>query len=161
MGKHMKVAPLTMYHKKSCLIQINRSELFLKNHEKQRELTETRKKLKDVSAILPKYISEDSIIEIFLKSHWYQVFTNMGHDDEDDSVIGIKRLGEINIKPFYRDPCSNAKAAKKCSWWQQKIESHSWRPFKGITIKGRYEVIQVGYQLEKFSYIVRNISFPV
>ncbi|TVU45784.1 hypothetical protein EJB05_05286, partial [Eragrostis curvula] len=92
--------------------------VIFENHARQLELTEVRKKLKDV-------------------------FTNMGHDDEGDPIIGIKMLGQINEKPFFQglSAAQVKKAAMKCSAWQQKIEGHIWRPFKRITEDGHFEEV--------------------
>uniref|UniRef100_A0A0A8ZSU9 Factor of DNA methylation 1-5/IDN2 domain-containing protein n=1 Tax=Arundo donax TaxID=35708 RepID=A0A0A8ZSU9_ARUDO len=99
-------------------VQLNR--VIFKNHERQIELTETRRKLKDV-------------------------FTKIGH--HDGLVIRVKMMGQINKKPFLdaarsvKVKNSEVKAAKECSAWQQKIEGHFWRPYKRITEDGHSEEV--------------------
>ncbi|KAL5729432.1 hypothetical protein ACHQM5_002386 [Ranunculus cassubicifolius] len=67
----------------------------------------------------------------------------------DHSKIGIKRMGEINLKPF-RDVCKkkfasqdwNAKSVELCSLWQERIKNPQWFPFKVIKrINGEFEEI--------------------
>ncbi|KAI3897486.1 hypothetical protein MKW92_032834 [Papaver armeniacum] len=64
-------------------------------------------------------------------------------------VIGIKRMGELNEKPF-RDICIKkystteweTKSAELCSLWQKKIQDSQWYPYKHVTIdKSLTEVI--------------------
>ncbi|XP_021769458.1 kinectin-like [Chenopodium quinoa] len=65
--------------------------------------------------------------------------------------IGIKRMGEVNLKPF-RDACSkrfhsgnwDAKfghweemSVELCSSWQKDISDPEWQPFKQETINGK------------------------
>ncbi|MCL7048819.1 hypothetical protein MKW94_005463 [Papaver nudicaule] len=56
-------------------------------------------------------------------------------------VIGIKRMGELNEKPF-RDICIQkfqtsdweTKSAELCSLWQNNIQDSEWYPYKHVTI---------------------------
>ncbi|RZC71577.1 hypothetical protein C5167_034814, partial [Papaver somniferum] len=55
--------------------------------------------------------------------------------------IGIKRMGELNAKPF-RDACSQkfspseqeTKFAELCSLWQKHIQNSEWYPFENVAI---------------------------
>lgn len=63
------------------------------------------------------------------------------------SVIGIKRMGELNDKPF-RDACfkrypneeSSMKGTRLCSLWQENICDSSWHPFKIVMVDGNPQV---------------------
>ncbi|KAL5729436.1 hypothetical protein ACHQM5_002389 [Ranunculus cassubicifolius] len=64
----------------------------------------------------------------------------------DHSTIGIKRMGELNPKPF-RDVCMkkfatedwDTKSAELCSLWQERIKDSLWFPFKVVQSKsGEY-----------------------
>ncbi|KAF8396789.1 hypothetical protein HHK36_018422 [Tetracentron sinense] len=63
------------------------------------------------------------------------------------SVIGIKRVGELDQKPF-RDVCLqkfssedwDVKSAELSSSWQENIKNPDWHPFKKISIDGRLQM---------------------
>ncbi|KAM0941841.1 putative XS domain-containing protein [Dioscorea sansibarensis] len=75
----------------------------------------------------------------------------MGLDDllNGRSVIGIKRMGELDEKPFqvackkrYSADEADTKAAELCSAWQEELKQPSWQPYKIIDIDGvKKEVI--------------------
>ncbi|MCL7026280.1 hypothetical protein MKW94_012428, partial [Papaver nudicaule] len=56
-------------------------------------------------------------------------------------VIGIKRMGELNEKPF-RDICIEkfpteeweTKSVELCSLWQKNVQDSEWYPYKNVTI---------------------------
>ncbi|XP_010931277.1 factor of DNA methylation 5 isoform X2 [Elaeis guineensis] len=60
------------------------------------------------------------------------------------SLIGVKRLGELNDKPF-QDACRqrfpneepDVKSAELCSLWQCHITNSEWYPFRVTTIEGK------------------------
>ncbi|GAB2299827.1 hypothetical protein Dimus_033879 [Dionaea muscipula] len=59
-------------------------------------------------------------------------------------TVGIKRMGEVDPKPFY-NACSKMfcseeleeKSAELCSFWQEKVYNSNWHPFKRQTINGK------------------------
>ncbi|KAL9231368.1 hypothetical protein vseg_006605 [Gypsophila vaccaria] len=59
------------------------------------------------------------------------------------AMIGIKRMGELNSKPF-RDVCASkftgedcdAKCAEVCSLWEENFKDSLWHPFKHSIIGG-------------------------
>ncbi|KAJ0986546.1 hypothetical protein J5N97_004902 [Dioscorea zingiberensis] len=63
--------------------------------------------------------------------------------------IGIKRMGELDEKPFrvackkrYSADEADTKAAELCSAWQEELKQPSWQPYKIIDIDGmKREVI--------------------
>lgn len=61
--------------------------------------------------------------------------------------IGIKRMGEIDQKPFHntckqRFPTDEAvlKSSILCSEWQENLKKPKWHPFKVITVDGNSRV---------------------
>ncbi|XP_062089971.1 factor of DNA methylation 1 [Humulus lupulus] len=64
------------------------------------------------------------------------------------SNIGIKRMGDIDQKPFL-DICkqrfsldeAQVQASTQCSLWQEKLKNPSWHPFKVVTSNGNPEEI--------------------
>ncbi|KAJ0984003.1 hypothetical protein J5N97_002359 [Dioscorea zingiberensis] len=64
------------------------------------------------------------------------------------SVIGIKRMGQLNDKPF-RDAClqrfpneeAEMEYARLCSLWQENICDSRWHPFKIAMINGKPQQI--------------------
>ncbi|KAF6150350.1 hypothetical protein GIB67_034049 [Kingdonia uniflora] len=62
-------------------------------------------------------------------------------------TIGVKRLGELRVKPF-RDACKNkylaeecdVKSAALCSEWQELMKDSGWYPFRRANIDGKLQV---------------------
>ncbi|XP_026447062.1 factor of DNA methylation 1-like isoform X2 [Papaver somniferum] len=72
-----------------------------------------------------------------------------GNNGTRPPAIGIKRMGELNDKPF-RDICIKkfsateweTKSVELCSLWQNKIQDSGWYPYKHVTVdKMPHEVI--------------------
>ncbi|PIA26839.1 hypothetical protein AQUCO_08700016v1 [Aquilegia coerulea] len=64
------------------------------------------------------------------------------------SLFGIKRMGELNSKPF-RDVCMQKFSGEDlesisielCSLWQENIKNQQWFPFKTIQMNGKCDEI--------------------
>lgn len=86
------------------------------------------------------------------------------------TMIGIKRMGELEKKPFL-DVCMqkiskaewDLKSAEQCSHWQKRIENPQWYPFKIVETNGKCEVFTfprltfsspVGIHVIRFSGII-------
>ncbi|KAJ6326188.1 hypothetical protein OIU78_013315 [Salix suchowensis] len=62
-------------------------------------------------------------------------------------LIGLKRMGEIDEKPFHNackerfpeDP--QLHASTQCSLWQEKLKNPAWHPFKVIDVDGNAKQI--------------------
>ncbi|KAL6972888.1 hypothetical protein U1Q18_027064 [Sarracenia purpurea var. burkii] len=59
------------------------------------------------------------------------------------SLIGIKRMGELEMKPFqnackerYLPSDVEIKALELCSLWQERMKNPDWHPFKIIALEG-------------------------
>ncbi|XP_058099268.1 factor of DNA methylation 5-like [Magnolia sinica] len=63
------------------------------------------------------------------------------------SLVGIKRMGEINLKPF-RVACmqrfsakeAEEKSAELCSFWQDQISDPAWHPYRIVRGESREEI---------------------
>ncbi|XP_038711963.1 protein INVOLVED IN DE NOVO 2-like isoform X1 [Tripterygium wilfordii] len=62
--------------------------------------------------------------------------------------IGVKRMGELNNKPFhevmkrkYNHEEAEDKASELCSLWEEYLKDPDWHPFRVITVGGKTERI--------------------
>ncbi|RZC49430.1 hypothetical protein C5167_017856 [Papaver somniferum] len=68
-----------------------------------------------------------------------------GNNGTRPPVIGIRRIGELNDKPF-RDICIKkfstteweTKSVQLCSLWQNKIQDSGWYPYKHVTVGKKF-----------------------
>jgi len=65
----------------------------------------------------------------------------------DCTVIGIKRMGQLDEKPFhhackrkYRDYDPEGKGTRLISLWQKELKNKSWNPFTTILVDGEEKV---------------------
>jgi XH domain len=65
------------------------------------------------------------------------------------TLIGIKRMGELNEKPFdaackrrYGHEDAEIKAAELISRWQDELKKPAWHPYKRVEIGGVTKVLQ-------------------
>jgi len=63
------------------------------------------------------------------------------------SQLGIKRMGELDPKPFqhlclqkYSDEQWQEKSAKLCSAWEENLKDPTWHPFNKIEVNGILQV---------------------
>jgi len=78
------------------------------------------------------------------------------------AIIGIKRMGELDEKPFY-NACKRkygkddyqTKAVELVSSWQEELKKPSWHPFKVVQDNGEDKVfivlfyLTIGFSLER------------
>lgn len=96
------------------------------------------------------------------------------------ATIGIKRMGELDVKQFL-STCrqkigkdeAESHAALYCSQWQEELRKPSWHPFKVITIEGKCKVwnnCMIWYWRGRYWLVIRGksnttlrfqIQFPV
>ena len=70
------------------------------------------------------------------------------------AIIGIKRMGELDEKPFY-NACKRkygkddyqTKAVELVSSWQEELKKPSWHPFKVVQDNGEDKVFAVLFYL--------------
>ncbi|KAI3694629.1 hypothetical protein L1987_77597 [Smallanthus sonchifolius] len=110
----------------------------------QENLKEKEEELEDLEAlnqtlIIKERLSNDELVEA-RKELINGLNENSGH-----AYIGVKRMGDLDIKPFVvaaaKRHCSNKKegqehAIKLASLWEDRLRDPSWHPFKVVTIGG-------------------------
>ncbi|XP_074279531.1 factor of DNA methylation 1-like [Silene latifolia] len=77
-----------------------------------------------------------------------ELFSSLHTVVSNRTLIGIKRMGELNVKPFH-DACASkftgedcaAKCAELCSLWEEILKDPVWHPFKHSIINGRLQEI--------------------
>ncbi|XWS74963.1 hypothetical protein CRYUN_Cryun01aG0043900 [Craigia yunnanensis] len=64
--------------------------------------------------------------------------------------IGVKRMGEIDPKPFlegmkrrYNEELAEERASELCSLWEEYLKDPDWHPFKCIKLEGEEEYQEV------------------
>ncbi|GMI86246.1 INVOLVED IN DE NOVO 2, RNA-DIRECTED DNA METHYLATION 12 [Hibiscus trionum] len=66
------------------------------------------------------------------------------------SQIGVKRMGELDSKPFleamkqrYNEELAEERASEICSLWEEYLKDPDWHPFKRIKLEGGEEYQEV------------------
>ncbi|MBA0781497.1 hypothetical protein Gotri_002421 [Gossypium trilobum] len=66
------------------------------------------------------------------------------------SQIGVKRMGELDSKPFleamkrrYNEELAEERASEVCSLWEEYLKDPDWHPFKRIKLEGGEEYQEV------------------
>ncbi|PNX89037.1 hypothetical protein L195_g045154, partial [Trifolium pratense] len=68
----------------------------------------------------------------------------------DDKQIGVKRMGELDTRPFFKvmmkrynadEAEAQNRAAKLCSSWEDNIKDPNWHPFKIIFVDGQEKLV--------------------
>uniref|UniRef100_A0A161Y1D7 Factor of DNA methylation 1-5/IDN2 domain-containing protein n=1 Tax=Daucus carota subsp. sativus TaxID=79200 RepID=A0A161Y1D7_DAUCS len=102
------------------------------------ELAEKTEELNDMEVlnqtlIMKEHMSNDQLQEA------RKELLNVLPDLTDSSVVGVKRMGEVNQKPF-QDAClqkfsieeAEMRAMELSSLWQIKVNNSNWHPFKQV-----------------------------
>lgn len=63
------------------------------------------------------------------------------------AYIGVKRMGELDNKPFH-EACNRKYGADEaeerglelCSLWEEFLRDSEWHPFKVVEIEGKHQV---------------------
>lgn len=70
-----------------------------------------------------------------------------------DGYIGVKRMGELDEKPFheamkrnYNEEEADERASVLCSLWQEYMRDSEWHPFKAIMVEGKRQVLFLNAQ---------------
>ncbi|KAJ0794913.1 hypothetical protein HanPI659440_Chr04g0144411 [Helianthus annuus] len=77
-----------------------------------------------------------------------KVFKGMKGMFSGNTNIGVKRMGEIDSKPFL-DACkvkygseeAQIKASELCSMWQEELKNPAWHPVKVVAIDGAHKEV--------------------
>ncbi|XP_059643648.1 factor of DNA methylation 1-like [Cornus florida] len=65
-----------------------------------------------------------------------------------NTLFGIKRMGEIDVKPF-QNTCklkfppeeAQIKGPEQCSLWQERLRKSEWHPFKIVFVEGNHQEV--------------------
>ncbi|KAG8390855.1 hypothetical protein BUALT_Bualt01G0127000 [Buddleja alternifolia] len=62
--------------------------------------------------------------------------------------IGVKRMGELNSKPFheamkrkYNEAEADERATELCSLWEEYLRDPEWHPIKVVSINGKHQAV--------------------
>ncbi|XVF05507.1 hypothetical protein REPUB_Repub05bG0178200 [Reevesia pubescens] len=104
----------------------------------QEELKEKEEELDDMEELTQTLIVQERRINVELQDARKELITSLKDaSTRTRASIGVKRMGELDIKPFqiaakrkYSAVEANEKAAELCSLWQEYLRDPIWHPFK-------------------------------
>ncbi|XP_022864118.1 protein INVOLVED IN DE NOVO 2-like [Olea europaea var. sylvestris] len=81
--------------------------------------------------------------------------------------IGVKRMGELNSKPFheaikrkYDEVEADERATELCSLWEEYLRDSEWHPIKVVEIKGKHQEV-INQDDEKLKDLKNNYGEEV
>ncbi|GMY32104.1 factor of DNA methylation 1-like [Fagus crenata] len=112
------------------------------------ELEEKVDNLNDMESMNHVLIAKERQSNDELQEARKQLISGLGDMISGRTNIGIKRMGEIELKAF-QDACkqrfrfedANMQASKLCSLWQENLKNPEWYPFKVVNINGTHQEI--------------------
>lgn len=88
-------------------------------------------------------------------------------DMSNRAFIGVKRMGELDSKPFqnasrrrYSSEEADCKAVEMCSLWEKYLTDPFWHPFKVITVEGSHKEV-INEEDEKLKDLKNNYGDEV
>ncbi|XP_042476645.1 NAC domain-containing protein 30-like isoform X2 [Macadamia integrifolia] len=126
----------------------NNCEVQKKMDDLKKQLEEKADEMEDLETLNRTLVVREHQSNRELQEARKELIKAMNNFSNNHAVIGIKRLGELNEKPF-RDVCSkkfsagewDVKSSELCSTWQEHIKNSDWHPFKTINIFGKIQEI--------------------
>uniref|UniRef100_A0A7N0ZVM2 Factor of DNA methylation 1-5/IDN2 domain-containing protein n=1 Tax=Kalanchoe fedtschenkoi TaxID=63787 RepID=A0A7N0ZVM2_KALFE len=114
----------------------------------RRELAEKIEELQYIEPLNQTLILKEHMANSDLQSARKELLKVLQDSFGDDSSIGIKRMGEVDQKPF-RDACLQKypsgdwefNAAELSSLWQDHVSNPTWHPFQTKTIDGNEQEV--------------------
>ncbi|KAK3121043.1 hypothetical protein QOZ80_8BG0645200 [Eleusine coracana subsp. coracana] len=118
-----------------------------RSEELTAELNEKIEEMEDLETLNQTLIVKDRMANDELQDAKKELITGMVDLLGPRSTVGIKRMGELDEKPFLEackerykvDP--ELKAAELCSIWQENLKDPNWHPFKIVTTGSTAEQI--------------------
>ncbi|XP_010690731.2 factor of DNA methylation 1 isoform X1 [Beta vulgaris subsp. vulgaris] len=133
--------------------EVDEREIQIKSkHEKldslMRELEEGGDELQSLESLNQTLISKERTTNVELQDARKALIRTLQGINDVEADIRIKRMGEVQIKPF-RDAClkkSSAgdwqmRASTICSSWQDILGNASWHPFKNRVVNGKLQEV--------------------
>ncbi|XP_006659121.1 factor of DNA methylation 1-like [Oryza brachyantha] len=112
------------------------------------ELNEKIEEMEDMEALNQALIIKERETNDELQEAKKELISGLSDLLGPRSNIGIKRMGELDERPFltackqrYGADEAVMKAAQICSKWQENLKDANWHPFKIVTIGGKTEQI--------------------
>ncbi|XP_059642069.1 factor of DNA methylation 2-like [Cornus florida] len=149
----------------ACINQISATAELLRQLEEQKVQNEDNSKQKDNDDL--RDLNQTLIVKERQSNEELQearkiLITGLSHVLSDKTDIVIKRMGEIDEKPFlnkfkksYRVDVAMVKAAEMQSSWQEKLSNPEWHPFKVVIVQGNpHEVLNEDD--EQLKYLKRS-----
>lgn len=111
------------------------------------ELNERIEEMEDLEALNQTLVIKERMTNDELQDAKKELILGLTELLGPRSNIGIKRMGELDEKPFVR-ACKQrygadveTKAAESCSMWQEHLKDANWHPFKIVTTGAKTEQI--------------------
>ncbi|PKA64896.1 hypothetical protein AXF42_Ash011498 [Apostasia shenzhenica] len=116
-----------------------------KIEEIHKKLEEDKEDLEDLQKTL---VTKEREANQELNEARQELITGLGKLLKGPTLIGIKRMGDLDLKPF-QSACKRKFAAEEadvmaselCSKWDQEIRNPSWHPFKIVQSNGETEEV--------------------
>ncbi|XP_059626605.1 factor of DNA methylation 4-like [Cornus florida] len=116
----------------------------------ENDLKEKEEELEDLEALNQALIVKERKSNDELQEARKELVNGLKEQSNSRSLIGVKRMGELDEKPFYTaaktkhsDEEALEKAVELCSLWEDYLRDPSWHPYKIITVKeGSKDVVQ-------------------
>ncbi|KAF0901261.1 hypothetical protein E2562_038834 [Oryza meyeriana var. granulata] len=119
-----------------------------RTEELTKELNEKIEEMEDMEALNQALISKERKTNDELQDAKKELIQGLSDLLGPRSNIGIKRMGELDEKPFliackqrYGAAEAEIKAVEFCSKWQENLKDANWHPFKIVTRGGKTEQI--------------------
>ncbi|MCL7045741.1 hypothetical protein MKW94_002678 [Papaver nudicaule] len=104
------------------------------------DLKEKKEELEDLEALNMNLIIKERQSNDELQEARKELIQEL-KDNQNRAVIRVKRMGELDPKPFH-DACKKkytaddaaVKACEKCTKWQDKLRDSNWFPFVNVKV---------------------------
>ncbi|XP_075513437.1 protein INVOLVED IN DE NOVO 2-like isoform X1 [Primulina tabacum] len=88
-------------------------------------------------------------------------------DISSNAHIGVKRMGELDSKPFleamkrkYSEAEADERATELCSLWEEYLRDSEWHPLKVVQINGKHQTV-INEEDEKLADLKENCGVEV
>ena len=85
-----------------------------------------------------------------------------------NSHIGVKRMGELDNKPFhdamkrkYNEAEADERASELCSLWEEYLRDPGWHPLKVVMTNGKEQVCRLAHADQILPYCIAFILFLI